>query len=254
MNPPIFEGQYEPIAASEWLFRMGEMLEDIDCTPAEKVTFATRHFRGSACNWWHGTKNYMMTNAVEMNWENFTRLFMGQYVPDSFTFQMGRELGELKQGKSTVAEYTQRFNELVRYSSDSNGVLSEGAKMNKYRYGLRGDIAHAVSLQNIANFGDLIQKAYSAEATINFANKEREAAYQQKRDSGKFKQQLKVKGSHNKGKQPHSPQSPRLCPKCGNHHGGECMKGKGVCYFCKQPGHMKNGMLVMVSAHLFVSQ
>jgi hypothetical protein len=82
-----------------------------------------------------------------------------------------------------------------------------------------------VSLQNIANFGDLIQKAYSAEATINFANKEREVAYQQKRDSGKFKQQLKVKGSPSKGKQPHSPQSSRLCPKCGNHHGGECMKG-----------------------------
>ncbi|MCI64630.1 hypothetical protein A2U01_0085888, partial [Trifolium medium] len=51
-------------------------------------------------------------------------------------------------------------------------ALSERAKMNKYRYGLRGDIAHAVSLQNIANFGDLIQKAYSAETTIDFANKE----------------------------------------------------------------------------------
>ncbi|MCI97875.1 hypothetical protein A2U01_0119176, partial [Trifolium medium] len=25
--------------------------------------------------------------------------------------------------------------------------------MNKYQYGLRGDIAHAVSLQSIANFG-----------------------------------------------------------------------------------------------------
>ncbi|MCI20798.1 hypothetical protein A2U01_0041961 [Trifolium medium] len=54
--------------------------------------------------------------------------------------------------------------------------------MNKYRYGLRGDIAHAVSLQNIVNFGDLIQKAYSAEATIDFANKERAAVNQQKKD------------------------------------------------------------------------
>ncbi|MCI46548.1 hypothetical protein A2U01_0067788 [Trifolium medium] len=87
---------------------------------------------------------------------------------------MGRELGELKQGRSTVAEYTRRFNGLVSYSSDANGTLSERAKMNKYRYGLRGDIAHAVPLQNIANFGGLIQKAYSAEATIDFANKERE--------------------------------------------------------------------------------
>ncbi|MCI89831.1 hypothetical protein A2U01_0111120, partial [Trifolium medium] len=54
--------------------------------------------------------------------------------------------------------------------------------MNKYRYGLRGDIAHAVSLQNITNFGDLIQKAYSAEATIDFANKERAAVNQQRKD------------------------------------------------------------------------
>ncbi|MCI54266.1 hypothetical protein A2U01_0075515, partial [Trifolium medium] len=80
-----------------------------------------------------------------MNWENFIRLFMGQYVPDSFTFQMGRELGVLKQGRSSVAEYTRKFNELVYFSSDANGALTERAKMNKYHYGLRGDIAHAVS-------------------------------------------------------------------------------------------------------------
>ncbi|MCI72174.1 hypothetical protein A2U01_0093437, partial [Trifolium medium] len=63
---------------------------------------------------------------------------MGQYVPDSFTFQMGHELGELKQGRSSVVEYTQKFNELVCFSSNANGALSERAKMNKYRYGLRG--------------------------------------------------------------------------------------------------------------------
>ncbi|MCI96410.1 hypothetical protein A2U01_0117710, partial [Trifolium medium] len=59
---------------------------------------------------------------------------MGQYVPDSFTFQMRRELGELKQGRTSVAEYTWKFNELVCFSSDANGALSERAKMNKYRY------------------------------------------------------------------------------------------------------------------------
>ncbi|MCI24395.1 hypothetical protein A2U01_0045578 [Trifolium medium] len=152
---------------------------------------------------------------------------------------MGRELGELKQGRSTVAEYTRKFNELVRYSSDANGALSERAKMNKYRYGLRGDIAHAVSLQNIVNFVDLIQKAYSAEATIDFANKERAAVNQQKKDFGKYKQQLKVKEFSSKGKQAQSSQTPRPCPECGKSHSGECMKGKGVCYYCKQPGHMK---------------
>ncbi|MCI51134.1 hypothetical protein A2U01_0072378, partial [Trifolium medium] len=61
---------------------------------------------------------------------------MGQYVTDNFTFQMGRELDELKQGRTSVAEYTRKFNEVVRFSSDANEALSERAKMNKYRYGL----------------------------------------------------------------------------------------------------------------------
>ncbi|MCI28944.1 hypothetical protein A2U01_0050147, partial [Trifolium medium] len=56
-----------PTEASEWLFRMEDMLEDLGCTPAEKVTFATRYFRVSASNWWHGTKEYMATIEVEMN-------------------------------------------------------------------------------------------------------------------------------------------------------------------------------------------
>ncbi|MCI86834.1 hypothetical protein A2U01_0108115, partial [Trifolium medium] len=48
--------------------------------------------------------------------------------------------------------------------------------MNKYRYGLRGDIAQTVSLQYVRDFRDLIQKAYSAEATIEYARQKKEAA------------------------------------------------------------------------------
>ncbi|MCI71943.1 hypothetical protein A2U01_0093206, partial [Trifolium medium] len=36
MNPPTFEGQYKPMEASEWLFRMEDILEDLECTQAEK--------------------------------------------------------------------------------------------------------------------------------------------------------------------------------------------------------------------------
>ncbi|MCI76487.1 hypothetical protein A2U01_0097757, partial [Trifolium medium] len=49
--------------------------------------------------------------------------------------------------------------------------------MNKYRYGLRGDIAHAVSLQHVRDFRDLIQKAYSAEVTIEHVRQEKETVY-----------------------------------------------------------------------------
>ncbi|MCI92258.1 hypothetical protein A2U01_0113554 [Trifolium medium] len=35
MNPPTFEGQYESAEASEWLFRMEDMMEDLECTGGE---------------------------------------------------------------------------------------------------------------------------------------------------------------------------------------------------------------------------
>ncbi|MCI76735.1 hypothetical protein A2U01_0098005, partial [Trifolium medium] len=35
---------------------MEDMMEDLECTPTEKVTFVTRFFRTAASNWWHGTK------------------------------------------------------------------------------------------------------------------------------------------------------------------------------------------------------
>ncbi|MCI67601.1 hypothetical protein A2U01_0088860, partial [Trifolium medium] len=62
---------------------------------------------------------------------------------------------------------------------------------------------------------------------IDFANKERAVVNQQRKNFGKYKQQLKVKEFVNKGKQAQSSQTPRLSPECGKSHGGECMKGKG---------------------------
>ncbi|MCI03282.1 hypothetical protein A2U01_0024318, partial [Trifolium medium] len=42
------------------------------------------------------------------------RLFLANYISDSYKFQMEQKLVELKQGGTTVTEYTRRFNELAR--------------------------------------------------------------------------------------------------------------------------------------------
>jgi hypothetical protein len=239
MNPPEFVGEYVQAKAGEWIQRMGDILESMECSENDKVTFVIRFFRGNACNWWEGTKAYMVASQVEMNWVNFKRLFISHYIPESYQFQMERELNELKQGNMSVADYTMKFNELVRYVVEGNDAPSEAWKMKKYRFGLRADIAHDVSMQQVANFGDLVQKSYHAEANLKAIRRERGEAMQKKKDSGKYNLHLHTKGSLNKGKQNYSPRSPRKCPDCGNHHTGECMKGRGVCYHCKQPGHMR---------------
>jgi hypothetical protein len=56
----------------------------------------------------------MEASQMDMTWGNFRRIFVSHYIPESYQFQMERELTELKQGGMTVAEYTMKFNELVR--------------------------------------------------------------------------------------------------------------------------------------------
>ncbi|PNX97451.1 hypothetical protein L195_g020680 [Trifolium pratense] len=204
MNPPEFVGEYVPAKAREWIQRMGDILDSMECSEADNVNFATRFFRGNACHWWEGNKAYMVSSQIEMNWTNFKRLFISHYIPESYQFQMERELTELKQGNMTVTDYTMRFNELIRYVAEGNDAPTEAWKMKKYRFGLRADIAHDVSMQQSANLGDLIQKSYHAEAGLSDIRKERGEAYNRKKDSGKFNSQLKPKGSPSKGKQHHA--------------------------------------------------
>ncbi|GAU50680.1 hypothetical protein TSUD_371390 [Trifolium subterraneum] len=240
MNPPEFVGEYVPSVAREWIQRMSGILDSMACTELEKVTFATRILRGAACNWWEGVRAYMTASQMEMTWANFRRLFIDHYIPESYRMSMERELIELKQGGKSVAEYTSKFNELVRYVADSDDAPTEAWKIKKYRFGLRADIAHDVSMQQVASLGELIQKSYHAESGLEAMRKERFEVNQKRRDSGKYKEQLKPRGSPQKGKQNVPQRSHPACPECGMFHHGECMKGKGVCFHCKQPGHYKN--------------
>ncbi|GAU43989.1 hypothetical protein TSUD_91680 [Trifolium subterraneum] len=198
------------------------------------------YLRGAACNWWEGIRAYMTASQMEMTWANFRRLFIDNYIPESYRMSMERELIELKQGSKSVAEYTAKFNELVWYVADSDDALTEAWNIKKYRFGLRADIAHDVSMQQVASLGDLIQKSYLAESGLEAMRKERFEVNQKRRDSGKYKEQLKPRGSPSKGKQNFSQRSQQVCSECGSIHNGECMKGKGVCFHCKQPGHFKS--------------
>ncbi|GAU49923.1 hypothetical protein TSUD_180410 [Trifolium subterraneum] len=240
MNPPEFVGEYIPSVAREWIQRMSGILDSMGCIELEKVTFATRFLCGAACNWWEGVRVYMTASQMEMTWANFRRLFIDHYIPESYRMSMERELIELKQGSKSVAEYTAKFNELVRYVADSDDAPTEAWKIKKYRFGLRADIAQDVAMQQVASLGELIQKSYHAESGLEAMRKERFEVNQKRRDSGKYKEQLKPRGSPQKGKQNVSQRSHPACPECGMFHHGECMKGKGVCFHCKQPGHYKN--------------
>ncbi|GAU40284.1 hypothetical protein TSUD_60750 [Trifolium subterraneum] len=256
MNPPEFVGEYVPSVAREWIQRMSGILDSMECTELEKVTFATRFLRGAACNWWEGIRAYMTASQMEMTWANFRRLFIDHYIPESYRMSMERELIELKQGGKSVAEYTAKFNELVRYVADSDDAPTEVWKIKKYRFGLRADIAHDVSMQQVASLGELIQKSYHAESDLEAMRKERLEVNQKRRDSGKYKEQLKPRGSPSKGKQNFSHRSQQNeCPKLHGSGGSSgTTRSKGRVYSLDGEQARGNNALIIAVCQLGQSE
>jgi hypothetical protein len=50
-------GEYDHTKAREWIQRMSGILELMECTKLDKMTFVTHFIKGDACNWWEGTKS-----------------------------------------------------------------------------------------------------------------------------------------------------------------------------------------------------
>jgi hypothetical protein len=53
-------GEYDHTKAREWIQRMSGILELMECTELDKMTFVTHFIKSDACNWWEGTKSFMM--------------------------------------------------------------------------------------------------------------------------------------------------------------------------------------------------
>jgi len=55
----------------------------IECTKAQKLTFATFLLVTDAKYWWMGMQQQIQTRREEKNWENFKKRFLEKYFPDS---------------------------------------------------------------------------------------------------------------------------------------------------------------------------
>ena len=118
----------------EKIFRMA------DCTEEEKVVFATNQFRGAAEDWWETAQRRMVTDDIEVNWENFKKVMLGKYLSLSYKVRKEQEFLQLKQGNMSVTEFTKKFEELSHYSTHNEYAGDEMWKVNQYKHALRGEI------------------------------------------------------------------------------------------------------------------
>ena len=67
LNLPAFKGEADPIQAEEWLRQIEKILDVMECTENQQVSFTSFMFQGEAERWWEMVKGGAKTLAEEIS-------------------------------------------------------------------------------------------------------------------------------------------------------------------------------------------
>jgi len=231
-HPPTFDGRGESEAAEDWVLKIQEILQAIECPPERQASLAAYVLGGDASNWWRTTSAVVFEGRTEVSWEEFLREFNEQYFPEHVRDGRREEFMALEQGEATLAEYTRRFNALERYCPEI--CVTPLQRARKFIRGLRKHLRTQVTysmpqtLADAVRFATLIDQDYQQ----NYA--------EARRAPGKVSGRPGAPLAGNPGKRPRfgggGSRQPEACRGCGRVHSGECW-GRGVCHGCGKPGH-----------------
>ncbi|XP_020203268.1 uncharacterized protein LOC109788844 [Cajanus cajan] len=131
----------------------------MECPFTQRVRLATFMLTADAHFWWEGALQRVIDGGMQLNWDNFKRVFLEKYFPDDVRSQKEVEFLELKQGNDTVAEYAAKFDALVHYCTHYHGEGGERAKCIKFVNGLHPEIKTAINYQEIYHYPTLVNKS-----------------------------------------------------------------------------------------------
>ena len=90
-----FTGTTDPMAAEEWLRSTERVLDQFECTPEKRVSYAASLFKQDALDWWDtvpGSKDVPML----ITWANFLRAFTDKFMPAAYKDKKKLEFLNLK--------------------------------------------------------------------------------------------------------------------------------------------------------------
>ncbi|XP_024021955.1 uncharacterized protein LOC112091767 [Morus notabilis] len=117
----------------------------------EKVACVVYQMKNNARSWWDVVKRIIDVNTL--TWTGFLELFNSKYYNDNTLDAKMDEFQELKQGNSTVIEYTQKFDQLSRFAPEL--VTMENERKMRFMKGLRSDLAKLVDA------GEMVPRTYT---------------------------------------------------------------------------------------------
>ncbi|KAJ9556379.1 hypothetical protein OSB04_010993 [Centaurea solstitialis] len=165
-KPPLYKGERDPVLALRWVEEMEMVFETCRCVDEDKVVYARSMLKVDALSWWNLETGGKGSELVrKMTWDGFVKKFTQQFCPLAATKKMEEEFLRLEQGNLSVQDYTSRFIEKARFAGVY--VPSEERKVERYIWGLRGNLREFVLSKEPATFQAAITAAETIEREKN---------------------------------------------------------------------------------------
>ncbi|XP_016173081.1 uncharacterized protein LOC107615540 [Arachis ipaensis] len=264
VHPPSFRGSTNPTEANNWFQAMEHALQAQHILNNQYVEFAAYQLLGQAQHWWQGECRLLQLQNADIPWDVFQTAFYKKYFPEFARAVKEMELIQLKQCSLSVADYTNQFEELYRFSRVCQGAPEsyESWKCIKYQRGLKDNIMTAVAPLEIRIFSNLVNKARvveeypkmvaSSKDTHGGNTSQRRCKYFQPsgqsfkrgghapQGQGGFRKNAYDQYQRGKGRGNQSKVYPDLIyDRCGHFHPYDSYKiGICGCFNCGLPGHI----------------
>ena len=161
-----------------------------------------------------------------MTWAEFHDLFIGKYFLDPTRHAKAQEFIELRQRTMTVMECVARFTELARFSDDY--VATDVAKVRRFENGLKLPIRGRIVGLRLQDMDSMVRTTLAIKREIEDARGIRVA------DAG---EKMEDQPSSSSGKRQKTSASHEFQDQ--GPDGAFSQAGQMICYFCRQPGHVK---------------
>jgi hypothetical protein len=121
---------------------------------------AAHQLIGTASAWWDSYCD-SHPDPLHIGWDEFVEAFRNHHIPEVVMDRKADEFRHLKMGEMSVQEYTNRFQELMRYVPDDTNT--EKKKVYWLRKGLQKGMAHHLSTHDCSTLRSIIDKALLVE-------------------------------------------------------------------------------------------
>ncbi|CAA0836828.1 Unknown protein, partial [Striga hermonthica] len=222
-------------------------------------------FNRDAGLWWHSYWEMRPGEKLALTWAGLKALLREKYYPAHYRERMERQFLALEQGARTVDEYERDFTRLgffVPYLIDT-----EETRARRFRGGLRGEIRHHLAGLGALTYAETVSRAQQIDESLRLeairTRAARQPAHQppaqqpaqqappqlappqqpqrQNKRRGRDRQGRRVRQRDQAPAQAVQPVQ-QIAPAyatCGRHHTGECLAGRGICFHCHRPGHLR---------------